>query len=72
MTIWTLIVHVVIFAAYVLPIPKLVDINLTAIEAAHIDLSSRNIKAIALMCGICWPWMVVHLLLKAIFKSEKS
>jgi len=53
-------INLLIFAIWIIPIPKIVDLNITAIYDADIGLSSRQIKITSLFFGIIWPLLMLH------------
>lgn len=53
-------INLLIFAIWIIPIPKIVDLNITAIHDADIGLSSRQIKITSLLFGMIWPLLMLH------------
>lgn len=62
-------INLLIFAIWVLPIPKIVDLNITAIHDADIGLSSRQIKITSLFFGIIWPLLLLHGIVRLMFSA---
>lgn len=57
-------INLLIFAIWIIPIPKIVDLNITAIHDADIGLSSRQIKITSLFFGMLWPLLLLHSILR--------
>ena len=62
-------INLLIFAIWVLPIPKIVDLNITAIHDADIGLSSRQIKITSLFFGMIWPLLLLHGIVRLMFSA---
>ena len=59
-------INLFIFAIWILPIPKIVELNITAIHDANIGLSSGQIKITSLFFGIIWPLLFLHSIVRII------
>jgi hypothetical protein len=70
MSVLTFVVHVALMMIWLLPIPKLVEINIDAIVETDLGLSSLNVKIIATICGIFWPIMLASAIFKFLFRTR--
>lgn len=62
-------INLLIFAIWILPIPKIVELNINAIHDADIGLSPIQIKLTSLFFAVLWPFLMLHGIVRLIFNA---
>ncbi len=61
--------YVVLFAIWILPVPKLVELNLDALIEAKVDAPLWFLKIVVVVFGFGWPLLILRAIVKRILTS---